>query len=143
MIDPLELERAYQCYMADLATHMPEGLLEVDLPLLQQLNLLTQEEIETENSDFLNESFYVVESEEKLTLFNHKYSVWIIPQIKENQPVTYTLIALNENNKPHLEMGFTTSGVYNHSSLVLRILERFLEEIDENEKEINSWSPII
>ena len=140
MMDPTVLEEAYEGYIADLPRYIPDGLFTVDLALLQQLNLLQQEMDAKQAHDFLNESFYVIESEEKLTLFNQKYSVWIVPQIVENNPVTFTLIALNENNRPHLEMGFTTSGVYNHSSLVLRVLERFLEEIDENEQELNRWS---
>lgn len=140
MIDPLELEKAYQGYMDNLQSYMPDGLFTVDLELLQQLNLLDQTDQQTDAPDLLNESFYVIESEEKLTLFNQKYAVWIVPQLVDNSPVTCTLIARNENNRPHLEMGFITSGIYNHSSLVLKILERFLEEIDENEKELSSWS---
>jgi hypothetical protein len=33
-----------------------------------------------------------------------------------------------------LELCFITSGVYNTSRLVLRVLEKFLVEIEENEK---------
>ena len=141
-MDPQSLERAFETYISDLPRYIPDGLFTVDLALLQELNLVNKHEPNHYSSDFLNESFYVIESEEKLTLFNQKYSIWIVPQLIENTPITFTLIARNENEIPLLEMGFTTSGIYNHSSLVLRVLERFLEEIDENEKEINSWSKI-
>lgn len=142
MIDPQNLEKAFEGYISNLPNYIPDGLFTVDFELLQELNLVNNDEQEKNNiaNDFLNESFYVIESEDKLTLFNQKYSIWIFPQVVGNAPMTFTLIARNENENPHLEMGFTTAGIYNHSSLVLKVLERFLEEIDENEKEINSWS---
>ena len=84
----------------------------------------------------LTHNFYVVESSDKLTLFNPKYVIWIVPQLVDNVPTTHTLIALNDKQHTHLEMVFSTSGVYNHSSLVLKILEKFLEQIEENEQEI-------
>lgn len=135
MMDPNALEQAYQEYMQDLPRYAPDGIIDVDLSLLSEFGLLECEE-EPEDDTSLSQSFYVIESPEKLTLFNQKYVVWIVPQVVEEAPTTYTLIALNEDEKTHLEMIFATSGVYNHSSLVLRILEKFLEQIEENEKEI-------
>lgn len=135
-MEPQDLELAYSNYMNDLSAHLPDGIVEVDLTLLQELGLLTSEEEAGDISDSLTHNFYVIESSEKLTLFNDKFSIWIAPMLQEENPTTYTLIALNEHQKPHLEMVFTTTGVYNHSSLVLRILEKFLEQIEENEEEL-------
>jgi len=138
-MESVDLEKAYKCYMNDLQLHVPDGIVDVDLSLLQELGLLSAEEGNPEVSDSLSHNFYVIESTEKLTLFNNKFSIWIVPKLLQGSPTTYTLIALNEEKKPHLEMVFTTSGVYNHSSLVLRILEKFLEQIEENEEEICSF----
>lgn len=137
-MNPLDLEESYKEYMDDLASHIPDGIFEVDLALLSELDLLGYEENEEEDST-LSHSFYVIESTEKLTLFNQKFVVWIVPKIIETCPMTYTLVALNEPNRVRLEMVFTTVGVYNHSSLVLRILEKFLEQIEENEKELHNF----
>ncbi len=134
-MDPIALEAAYHTYMENLPTHLPDGIVDVDLSLLQELNLLSLQE-GSEHDDSLTQNFYVVESDDRLTLFNEKFSVWIAPKVVDETPITYTLIALNENQTPHLEMVFTTKGVYNHSSLVLRILEKFLEQIEENEEEL-------
>ncbi len=134
-MDPNVLESAYREYMKDLPRYAPDGVIDVDLSLLSEFGLLECEE-ETEEETSLSHSFYVIESPEKLTLFNKKFVVWIVPQVVDEIPSTFTLIALNEDEKTHLEMIFATSGVYNHSSLVLRILEKFLEQIEENEKEI-------
>ncbi len=136
MQDPLELETAYQGYIGNLKNFLPDGVVEVDLALLQELGLLgTEEEME----DNLSHNFYVVESTEKLTLFNQKFAIWIVPQMVQETPTTFTLIARNAEEKPQLEMAFSTTGVYNHSSLVLRVLEKFLDQIEENEKEIIGW----
>ncbi len=135
-MEPVDLEKAYNHYMSDLHLHVPDGIVEVDLNLLQDLGLLSSEQRYEETSDSLTHNFYVIESAKKLTLFNDKFSIWIVPKILDENPTTYTLIALNVEENPHLEMVFTTTGVYNHSSLVLRILEKFLEQIEENEEEI-------
>jgi len=134
MIDPQDLEVHYNAFIADLPRFVPDGILEVNLALLNDLGLLSEEPEEEENS--FSNSFYVIESADKLTLFNQKFIVWIVPKLIEQTPTTYTLVALNKKVEPRLEMVFTTTGVYNHSNLVLRILERFLEQIEENEEEI-------
>ncbi len=136
-MNPLDLEAAYQEYTSDLKRFVPDGIVEVDLPLLQELELLSYEENPDGEEDAqLTYNFYVVESSDKLTLFNQKFVVWIVPKVVDQTPATYTLIASNENDKTHLEMIFSTAGIYNHSSLVLQILEKFLEQIEENKQEI-------
>jgi hypothetical protein len=134
-MDPEELELDYQKYINNLKEFVPDGVVEIDLSLLHELGLLSYGDEEGEESS-LTHNFYVIESSDKLTLFNQKYVVWIVPKLIEQTPVTYTLIALNEKKQTHLEMVFSTSGVYNHSNLVLRILEKFLEQIEENEEEL-------
>jgi hypothetical protein len=133
MINPLELESAYQEYITDLKRFAPDGILEVDQALLNELGLHSVQEID---ADDLTHEFYVIESAEKLTLFNQKYVIWIVPQMVHITPVTYTLIARHVNGKIRLEIAFSTRGAYNDSHLVLRILEKFLEEIEENEDAI-------
>lgn len=135
MDDPTLLEKHFQSYMNDLKSFLPDGVIEVDLELLQELDLLHIEE-NSDDDTALSQSFYVIESSEKLTLFNERFAVWIVPQLIQDTPTTYTLIAMNHADKPQLEMAFATTGVYNHSGLVLRILEKFLDQIDENEGEI-------
>ncbi len=135
MTSPEELESFFREAVVDLPLHLPDGLYEVNLTLLQDLGIFSDEEESDE--DLLSHSFYVLESEEKLTLFNEKFAIWIFPQMQFDIPITYTLIALNDlEGPPRLEMGFTNTGAYNNSSLVLRVLEKFLGQIEENESEI-------
>lgn len=141
-MSPQDFESDYHEYMSDLKRHVPDGIVEIDLSLLQELGLLASEEESEDDESTLTHNFYVVESSDKLTLFNQKFVVWIVPKMVEQTPTTYTLIALNEKRKTRLEMVFSTAGVYNHSNLVLRILEKFLEQIEENEDEICNYKKL-
>jgi hypothetical protein len=132
MNDPVELEEKFQIYIGDLAKYAPDGVLEVDTQTLEELDVTENTSIKEEDPH--SHSFYVIESEEKLTLFNDKYLVWIVPQVEGDSTKTFTLIALNTPKIQPLELVFTTSGVYNQSGLVLQLLEKYLEQISENQK---------
>ncbi len=138
-MNPEELEIDYQKYIGNLKQFVPDGVVEIDLSLLGELGLLSCAEAEIDDAS-LTHNFYVVESADKLTLFNQKFVVWIVPKLVDQTPTTYTLIALKEKKQTHLEMVFATSGVYNHSNLVLRILEKFLDQIEENEAELVKYN---
>jgi hypothetical protein len=111
--------------------------MEVDLELLQRLELLDIED-EQDPMPSLTRSFQVIESPSKITLVNDEFVVWIVPEMIENEPQTYTFIALNNPVFPTLDLVFSTKGVYNTSRLVLRILEKLLQEIQENEQLMHS-----
>ena len=137
--NPAHFEQTYQKYIADLSHWIPDGLQEIDIGVLEELNLLQEENPTKQGAGDLTRFFHVIESIDKITLFNDKFVIWIVPQMMGNQPQTHTLIALNrEEEEPKLEMGFSTSGVYNTSKMVLRILEKFLIEIQENEELMRS-----
>ncbi|MBA3236920.1 MAG: hypothetical protein H0T62_01040 [Parachlamydiaceae bacterium] len=130
--DPIYFDTFYKRYMGDLSHWLPEGVIEVDLALLHRLGLLKYHP-EDKMHFSLTRYFNVMESPEKITLLNDQFVIWISPEKIENVPITYTLIALNLPEGPRLEMAFATWGIYNSSRLVLRILEKFLYEIQETE----------
>jgi hypothetical protein len=131
----LELDSSYEQFMNHLPELIPDGILEVDLELLKRFNLLSEEpDPEAAN---LTRFFHVVETPEKITLFNEQFVIWVVPENCDEEPITLVLIAINQNNKPKLEMAFATSGIYNTSKLVLRIIEKLLHEIQETEELIS------
>lgn len=136
MLDHEEIEQHYQEYAKDLAKWIPEGVTEVDLALLHRLQLLHYHSIDVSDPG-LTRYFQVIESYEKITLINEQFVVWVVPDVYEQHPVTYTLIALRSGDHLHMELAFLTSGVYNNSRLVLRVLEKFLWEIQENQELLN------
>lgn len=127
------LERRYQEYAHNLAAWVPEGIIEIDLPLLHHLHLLHYYSIDSSDPG-LTRYFQVMETYDKITLVNEQFVVWIVPEMAHQSPITYTLIALQTAQGPHLELAFVTRGVYNNSKLVLRVLEKFLWEIQENQE---------
>lgn len=131
------IEQYYQKYIQNLYYWVPEGLYTVDLALLHQHNLLHFQYPES-SDPYLTRYFHIIDSSDKITLINEEFIIWIIPDRVDNISVTYTLIAINKDNQPKLEMAFVASGVYNTSKVVLRVLEKFLVEIQENEKTLKS-----
>lgn len=132
MNHPSLLDACFKKYANNLLDWLPDGIIPVDLDLLHQLNLLHYHNKE-HNHPELTRYFHVVDSGDKITLVNDDFVIWIVPDKIDNKAVTYTLIALNQNDKVHLELGFVTSGIYNNSKLVLRILEKYLFEIQTTE----------
>lgn len=131
-----ELDSRYEYFIRHLAELIPDGITQVDLKLLQKLGLL-HDEVVTAASGSLTRFFHVVESKDKITLFNDQFAIWIVPEKVHNEPQTLVLIAIQRHEKQHLEMAFSMSGIYNTSRLVLRVLEKFLAEIQENEELIS------
>jgi len=132
MDDISQLDEVYNKFITNLEDWSPEGITEVNLKLLQSFDLLHYHRRESHDPG-LTRYFHVVETPEKITLVNEQFVVWIVPDKIENLPVTYILIALNKDSIPHLEIVFQTQGIYNSSRLVLRVLEKYLQEIHETE----------
>lgn len=132
MVNPVELENAYKQYATDLPKNAPDGIIEVNLSVLYELGLLDAKQ-NIEDPKKITHYFHVLESPEKVTLYNDSFAIWIVPRIIDEQPSTYTLVAAQDSEKPRLELVFHTTGVYNTPNFVLKILEHFLLEIQENE----------
>jgi hypothetical protein len=132
------IEDYFQSYKNDLVSFIPEDIISVDLSLLQQFELLNEDESSPHKEASLSHSFQIIESDSKMTLINSQFLIWITSEKIDGLGGTWTLIALNGKEQPHLELAFHASGIYNYSRLVLRILEKFLNEIEENENLIQS-----
>ena len=130
MLNPNKIEELYKKYAKDLYQSLHEDIIPVDLNLLNDLGLL--EKLDKEEEDF-TQYFHVMETPEKVTLFNEQFIIWIVPKMEEEIPTTYVLIALNNNEKINLEIVFTTKGVYNTPKFVLKILQHYLLDMLETE----------
>ena len=138
MDDITQLDDCYNRYIKNVAGWIPEGFIDVNLKLLQRFDLLDYHRKE-KKEPALTRYFHVVETAEKITLINEQFVVWIVPDKVNNLPVTYALIALNHPNQPHLELAFSAAGVFNTSRLVLRVLDVFLQEIQETEDVLSKF----
>lgn len=130
-----ELEASFQMYSQDLSRWIPDGIQEIDLRVLQRLGLLNITSDQSSDS-LLTRYFQVVETPEKITLFNDNFVIWIVPDVVDHIPTTFALVALREEDDLEMELAFSTTGVYNTSRMVLRILEKMLAEVQDTENEL-------
>ncbi len=139
MLNPAQIEDAYKGFVTNLPSIAHDGIMEVDLKFLHDEGLLEGLQDEKTDPDDLTQYFHVIESVEKVTLFNEQFIVWIIPKTHGNQPITHVLIALNYPEKANLELVFSTRGVYNTPRYVLRALQHFLVDMLETEETLISF----
>ena len=89
------------------------GIIQVDLKLLNDLNLLNNAELEHSISDDqLNHYFHIIETPEEGYPLQRAVCHLDRPAARREAPTTTTFISLLQNNKPHLEIVYLTSGVY-------------------------------
>ncbi len=132
MHDLNQIEEFFRTFSNNIQGAIPEGVVDINLNVLHRLDLLSYY-LSTSYDPSLTRYFHVIETKEKITLINEQFIVWIVPERIGEVSLTYSIIALNKPEGPKLELAFCNSGVYNTSKLVLRILEKFLLEIQENE----------
>lgn len=137
-MNPVELEEAYKDFSENIKKWAPDGVIEVNLGLLNDLGLLSYEQLEGSNTSDVTHYFHVIETQEKITLHNDQFAIWIAPKLLDQVATTLTYIALLHNKKPHLEIVYSTSGVYNTPKYILKVLQHFLVEVIDTESIISS-----
>ncbi|HSX11755.1 MAG TPA: hypothetical protein VLF94_08580 [Chlamydiales bacterium] len=139
MLNPIQIEEAYKGFMTNLTDCVHDGITQIDLKFLHDESLLSVLQEDKGDTDDLTQYFHVIESVEKVTLFNEQFIVWIIPKMDGEQPLTYVLIALNHPETAHLEVVFATRGVYNTPRYVLKVLQHFLVDMLEIEETLTLY----
>ncbi len=138
MLNPVQIEETYKEFMTHLRDLAHDGIVPIDLKFLHESGILQSLQNEANDADDLTQYFHVIESMEKVTLFNEQFIVWIIPKMNNDQPFTYVMIALNHPDKANLEIVFSTQGVYNTPKHVLQVLQHFLMDMLETEETLTS-----
>ncbi len=139
MLNPTQIEQAYKNFMGNLPGCAHDGILSVNLSFLYDQGLLDSLPTNEDDSEDLTQYFHVIETPEKVTLFNEHFIVWIIPKMEGGEPVTFVLIATHQAEKAQLEIVFTTHGVYNSPRYVLKVLQHFLSDMLETEQTLTSF----
>ena len=137
MNDPLALEEAYLQFSKNLSQWAHDGIIQVNLCLLNDLGLLNHQQLDSSSDQFMH-YFHIIETQDKVTLFNEQFVIWIVPTMQQEVASTLTYIARFIQEKPTLELVFSASGVYNTPKYILRILHHFLNEVIDTEEVISS-----
>ena len=133
MLSPNEIDVLYKNYCENLMVLAHDGIMNVDLSVLHELGILDLLHDDKEDPNDLTQYFHVIESVEKVTLFNDQFLIWIIPKMEEETPVTYVMIAMEDEGKMNLEIVFTTAGVYNTPQYVLKVLQHYIVDMLDTE----------
>jgi len=139
MLNPMKIEETYREFISDLSHWAHDGILTIDLQTLYDQGLLECLQEDNGDPEDLTQYFHVIESVEKVTLFNEQFIIWIIPKMESEQPTTFVMIALNHPEQATLEIVFTTRGVYNTPRYVLKVLQHFLLDMLETEATLTSF----
>jgi len=139
MLNPIQIEETFKEFMGNLPQWAHDGVTPIDLKFLHDQGLLSALQDDHSEPDDLTQYFHVIESVEKVTLFNEQFIVWIIPKMEGEQPMTYVMIALNHPEKIHLEVVFQTRGVYNTPRYVLKVLQHYLVDMLDTEATLTSF----
>lgn len=139
MVNFSALDRCLKRYLKEVKTWSPDRLIDVNLSTLKDLEMLTEFHQPSSAAE-LTRYFQVSESADKITLVNNDFVIWIVPEMVDKNPTTYVFIALNRGKRPSLEISFSAKGVYNSSKLIMRVIEKMLNEIQENEDLISRYT---
>ncbi len=138
MLTPSQLEKAYSDFTQNLLGWSPDSIISVDLQLLKELDILSHKQLESSTFEDFAHLFQVIETNDKVTLYNEQFAVWIIPKIIKDAPTTQIMIAHVQKSSPKLELIFSTVGVYNTPKYILKVLEKLLSEMLDTNQIINA-----
>lgn len=129
-------------FFEHLSTHtpdlLPDGILDINVQTLHNLQLLSDPPEDSQDVP-ASATLQAVESDGRITLYNDTFALWIVPQQNATPPATITFIARKLGDSFSPEAAFRTKGIYNRSKTILRIIDRFLSEIQENESVIDTF----
>lgn len=126
-------------FFNDLIQHtpdlLPDGILDINVKSLHALHLLTEESPASGSTPAT--LLQAIESGGKITLYNEKFALWIAPQRNADPASTIVFIATRSEDMIKPEIAFRTTGIHNRSKTILKLIDRFLLDIQETESLIS------
>jgi hypothetical protein len=131
-----QLEAFFEYLSLHTAELLPDGIHDVSIKTLHTMHLLSEDP--TGGNTPVAHLLQAIESEGKVTLFNDHFVLWIVPKNEASPPATtiYIVRRLTDSLKP--ELGFRTAGIHNRSRTILRLIERYLTDIQETDSLLSS-----
>lgn len=129
-----QFDAFFDYLVQNTSKELPDGILDINIRVLQALQLLSEDNLPA------SQLLQAVESKEKITLFNDRFILWISLQEKESPPATVVFVARRLDEGLKAELGFRTRGIYNRSKTILRLIDRFVADIQETETILSELS---
>lgn len=126
-----QLDTFFETLSQNTGDFLPDGIMDVSVKTLHHLHLLTEEASEGELQP--SHLLQAVESDGRITLFNERFALWIVPQVGADPSCTIVYIATHQDGDLRAELAFRTSGIHNKSKTILRLIDRFLADIQETD----------
>jgi hypothetical protein len=127
-------------FFNDLSQHtldlLPDGILDINVKSLHALHLLSENATAPHGSIPASNLLQAIESGGKITLYNEKFALWIAPQGNADPSSTIVFIARRADDDLKPEIAFRTSGIHNRSKTILKLIDRFILDIQETESVI-------
>lgn len=136
-MDKSNLDNYFIKYSNNLKEFLPEGIQSISSSLLDRLLVSDPTPLSKATP---TRYFQVQEKNHLMTLSNEEFVVWIQISPKNSLPQSQVLIALNKNGEPRLELGFVAKGIFSSPQLVIRLIESYLDEIQETEAVLQTLS---
>lgn len=118
---------------------LPDGIMDINVKTLHALHLLADEIPMPGATPPASALLQAIESGGKITLFNEKFALWIVPQKNADPASTIVFIARRADEDIKPEIAFRTSGIHNRSKTILKLIDRFLADIQETETVISKF----
>jgi hypothetical protein len=129
-------------FFDDLTQHtsdlLPDGILEINVKSLHALHLLSENISAPPGSTPASNLLQAIESGGKITLYNEKFALWVAPQKNADPSSTIVFIARRDEDALKPEIAFRTTGIHNRSKIILKLIDRFLLDIQETESVISN-----
>jgi hypothetical protein len=133
-----QLDAFFEYLLSHTSELLPDGILEINLKTLHSLHLLSDENGVPGGAP-PSTLLQAIESGGKITLYNERFALWIVPQKNADPSSTVVFIARRTDDGLRPEAGFRTTGIHNRSKTILRLIDRFLADIQETETVISKF----
>lgn len=138
MISIEQLDAFFDHLLSHTCDLLPDGILDINVKTLHSLHLLS-DALPVSGGVPASTLLQAIESGGKITLYNEKFALWIVPKKNADNASTTVFIARRTDDDIKPEIAFRTIGIHNRSRTILKLIDRFLADIQETETVISKF----
>ena len=133
-----QLDAFFEHLVSHTSDLLPDGIMNINVKTLHALHLLS-DDTPLPGSAPASTLLQAIESGGRITLYNEKFALWVVPQKNADPASTIVFIASRTDEEIKPEIAFRTTGIHNRSKTILKLIDRFLADIQETETVISKF----